>query len=117
MRPWLGTVFALAVALVLATSAVGVEVDSETGLIVDENFQLVKSHCTACHSAKLVTQMRANREGWESLIRWMQKTQNLWPFPPATEASLLDYLSEHYAPDRTRFRREPLDAALLPPSP
>ena len=59
--------------------------------------------------------MRANRDGWLELIRWMQRTQNLWQFPPATEAEIVDYLATHYAPTPTRFRRPPLDSLLLPP--
>lgn len=105
----------LALAVVLAPAHGAAEVDTATGLVVDPNFELVRNNCTACHSAKLITQMRATRTSWESLIRWMQETQNLWPFPPATEAAILDYLEEHYAPERTVFRRKPLDASLLPP--
>lgn len=91
------------------------EIDPASGFIVDENYQLVVQNCTACHSGKLVTQMRGSREVWESLIRWMQATQNLWPLPPATESAILDYLAKHYAPAATVFRRKPLDDALLPP--
>ena len=56
-----------------------VELDSATGLVIDEGFQLVKGNCTPCHSARLITQNRASREGWKEMIQWMQETQNLWP--------------------------------------
>ena len=34
----------------------------ESGLIVDANWELVRATCTGCHSAKLVTQNRADRK-------------------------------------------------------
>ncbi|SHM99947.1 hypothetical protein SAMN04488057_105135 [Cyclobacterium lianum] len=77
-----------------------------TGFIADEGLDLVIAHCTACHSAKLVTQNRADREGWKKMIRWMQDTQNLWELG-AQEAAILDYLSANYAPV-SRGRRPPL---------
>ena len=89
-------------------------VDSETGFIIDEQWELVKANCTQCHSAKIVTQTRAERETWLAMIRWMQKTQNLWQFPPRTETAILDYLASNYAPVRPDSRRAPLDSSLLP---
>ncbi|MFO7825021.1 MAG: hypothetical protein R6V72_13860 [Cyclobacterium sp.] len=77
-----------------------------TGFIASEGLDLVIAHCTACHSAKLVTQNRADREGWKKMIRWMQATQNLWELGEQEEA-ILDYLSENYAPVKTG-RRPPL---------
>ena len=68
-----------------------------SGLVYDKNFRVVKTVCTRCHSAKLVTQMKASREGWKEMITWMQETQgleNLGEF----EKPILDYLSKHYAP-------------------
>ena len=53
-------------------------VDVESGLIVDEHYELVKGTCSACHSINLVTQNSATREGWKDLIVWMQQTQKLW---------------------------------------
>lgn len=71
----------------------------ETGLAVDTHWELVRSTCTACHSAKVVTQNRADREGWTRMIRWMQKTQNLWDLRE-NEGPILDYLTANYAPQR-----------------
>lgn len=71
--------------------------DDETGLIVDEGWMLVKTNCTGCHSATLVTQNRATLEGWEGMIRWMQRTQKLWDLGE-NEAAILDYLEKNYAP-------------------
>ncbi|MEX0883300.1 MAG: hypothetical protein WDZ72_07495 [Cyclobacteriaceae bacterium] len=77
-----------------------------TGLIEDEGMHLVIAHCTACHSAKLVTQNRADRAGWKKMIRWMQETQNLWDLGESEEA-ILNYLADNYAPVKTG-RRPPL---------
>ena len=68
-----------------------------TGLIVGAGFSAVKSNCTNCHSAQLVTQNRASRDGWKETIRWMQKTQGLWDLG-ASESVILDYLAENYGP-------------------
>ena len=62
-----------------------------------EHRLLVIANCTGCHSAKLVTQNRATREGWRNMIRWMQETQNLKDLG-ADEEKILDYLSANYAP-------------------
>lgn len=75
-----------------------------TGFVEGQGLMTVVSHCTACHSASLVTQNRMNREGWEQTIRWMQKTQNLWDLG-ANEAVILDYLSTHYAPQKKGRRQ------------
>jgi len=109
----------IAVALIPAAALATTEapvLDSETGFVIDEHWELVKSNCTGCHSAKIVTQTRAERETWLEMIRWMQRTQNLWQFPPQVETEILDYLASNYAPVRLRSRRAPLDASLLPPA-
>lgn len=78
-----------------------------TGLAHDENFELVRAVCTSCHSAKLITQNRATREGWKDMIVWMQKTQKL-PDLGTAEPAVLDYLAKHYAPEDVG-RRSNLD--------
>ncbi len=78
-----------------------------TGLVYAEGFELVRATCTACHSAKLVTQNRASRQGWRDMIRWMQATQGLWDLGPS-EGPILDYLAKHYAPEEVG-RRPQLD--------
>lgn len=74
-----------------------------SGLIVDDGFIQVKATCLACHSAKLVTQNRATRDGWKKMIRWMQETQNLWDLGD-NEKIILDYLAKHYAPNEAGRR-------------
>ena len=68
-----------------------------TGLVYGRGFNAVKTNCTNCHSAKLITQNRSTREGWHQMIRWMQETQGLWDLG-TNEKVILDYLAEHYAP-------------------
>lgn len=77
-----------------------------TGFIQDENVQLIIGNCTNCHSAKMVTQNRASRDGWKSMIVWMQETQGLWDLGE-NEPLILDYLAKHYAPKK-QGRRAPL---------
>ena len=73
-------------------------VDVESGLIAEGDYMMVKRTCTACHSAKLVTQNRATRDGWLEMIRWMQETQKLWDLGD-NETLILDYLAKHYGPE------------------
>ena len=80
----------------------GIDVDS--GLIVDDNYELVKTNCSACHSLKLVTQNRATRDGWKDIIVWMQETQKLWDLGD-NEPLILDYLGKNYAPNKKGRRQ------------
>lgn len=82
-------------------------IDPKSGLVLAEGMDLVATHCTPCHSSKLIAQNRADREGWVSMIRWMQETQNLWQLGEFEEP-ILDYLSTYYAPQETG-RRKPLE--------
>ena len=106
----------LALAIALSLNAQAQETDPESGLIIDDGWQTVKANCTACHSAKLVTQNSGSRQRWKGLIRWMQDTQGLWPFRPEMEATILDYLAEHYGP-KEDARRPPLPRQLMPDNP
>lgn len=90
------------------------EVDAGTGLVIDQHWELVKAHCSGCHSTRLVTQNRGSRETWLKLIRWMQDTQGLWSLDDATEQGILDYLSRHYGPLNVG-RRAPLPQTMRPP--
>jgi len=69
----------------------------QTALVEGDYKMLVVANCTGCHSAKLVTQNRASKEGWKNMIRWMQETQNLWQLGD-NEDKILEYLSTNYAP-------------------
>jgi len=87
------------------------DIHVQTGLVAAEGFEIVRGTCTACHSAKLITQNRASREGWKQMIRWMQETQGLWNLGEQ-EPIILDYLAKHYAPKDTG-RRPQLDVAAI----
>lgn len=103
-------------ALLLACASLAAEVDEATGLIVGPGWELVRVHCGGCHSHKLVTAQRADRQTWLDMIRWMQATQNLWRFDAETEGRILDYLALNYPPLPNR-RRAPIPPSLLPPKP
>ena len=87
-------------------SEVTPEINEATGLVMDETFPLIIAHCTSCHSAKLITQNRATREGWAAMIDWMQASQGLWKFDK-DEPQILDYLAKYYSPTESG-RRENL---------
>jgi len=76
----------------------------KTGFIADDGLHTVIATCTACHSAKIVTQNRASKEGWTDMIRWMQKTQNLWDLGDKEEI-IVRYLSKNYGPLKTGRRQ------------
>lgn len=92
------------------------ETDDASGLIKAEGWQLVRIHCGGCHSHKLVTSQRGDRQSWLAIIRWMQATQNLWQFDDATEEGILSYLATNYPPQADR-RRAPIPPQLMPPRP
>ncbi len=75
-----------------------------TGLKDDENLTIIIQSCLTCHSAKLITQNRASRQGWQDMIHWMQETQGLRDLGKY-EPMILDYLSTHYAPQKIGRRQ------------
>ena len=79
----------------------------QTGLTYAPGFDQVRANCTVCHSAKLVIQNRATKEGWTQMIEWMQQTQGLWDLG-ADKSRIIDYLANHYAPEE-KGRRENID--------
>ncbi len=99
-----------------AAQAEAVAIDPGSGLVIDEHWELVKGHCSACHSPRLITQNRGNRRTWLEMIRGMQETQGLWQFDETTENAMLDYLEKNYAP-AAQFRRAPLPGAQMPRNP
>jgi len=90
--------------------------DPATGLIKAPGWEMVRAHCSGCHSTALVTQQRANKTQWRKLIRWMQAEQNLWPIPAPAEDIILSYLARYYAAPKAQ-RRAPLPRELLPRDP
>lgn len=104
------------VLLVLLVLTAAAEFDEATGLVKNPGWETVRIHCGGCHSHALVIAQRADRQTWLDMIRWMQATQNLWQFDPATESQILDYLADNYPPQPNR-RRAPIPPSLLPNSP
>lgn len=68
-----------------------------TGLINNEGLMTVVNNCTNCHSSKLLVQNRMNAERWNSTIKWMQETQNLWDLGKNQEI-IVNYLVTNYPP-------------------
>ena len=91
-------------------------IDPVSGLKMAVNWELVRAACTTCHSARQITQQRGTAEQWLSMIRWMQKKQNLWEFDPAVEDKIVAYLAENYPPSAAQ-RRAALSPDLMPPNP
>lgn len=114
-RSALALVLVLVLVMSLTCSAKAANVDEQTGLIVSPGWKLVQSNCGACHSYKLVTSQRGDRQTWQDIIRWMQATQNLWPLAAETESTILDYLAANYPPQPNR-RRAPIPLSLMPPA-
>ena len=107
---------ALLIACCATPLAAETNLDPVTGLKAIGDWELVRNNCTACHSAKLITQQRGTEAQWLAMIRWMQKKQNLWQFEPDTEQRIVRYLAENYTPEADR-RRARLAPALMPPNP
>ena len=104
----------LALLFMLAGGAAAAqEIDEATGLRIGPGWELVRAHCGGCHSHRIVTSQRADRQTWLDIIRWMQETQNLWQFDAGTEVAILDYLASTYPPQPNR-RRAPIPPTLMP---
>ncbi len=101
-------------AVALLSSVFGeIPVDGTSGLKKAPDWELVRAHCSSCHSLNLVTSQRGDRAFWLKSIRWMQKTQNLWVLPADQEDKVLTYLSTQY-PAQESGRRPPLAPQLMP---
>ncbi len=81
----------------------GIHVPS--GLKAGKGLESMLVFCISCHSSKLITQNRASKEGWQSMIQWMYETQNL-PNLGDHESIIIDYLAEHYAPQNVGRRQQ-----------
>ena len=96
------------------------EIDPKSGLRIDaeENWKLVKAHCSSCHSERLITQQQLDRANWLKSIRRMQSEENLWDLG-ASETKILDYLDTYYSatdkPRNQRVRRAQLSPAEKAP--
>ncbi|MBT8088175.1 MAG: hypothetical protein KJO46_09060 [Gammaproteobacteria bacterium] len=100
---------------VVATAA-EIDIDPATGFRMSGDWELVRAHCTGCHSPRLITQQRGTAQQWLAMIRWMQAKQNLWQFDAGTEERIIAYLATNYPPDAAR-RRAAIPPGLMPPNP
>jgi hypothetical protein len=92
------------------------QLDPMSGLKMTGDWEIVRANCIACHSPKLITQQRGSSDQWLSMIRWMQKKQNLWQFDAETENRIITYLADNYPPQDDR-RRMAIPPDLMPPNP
>jgi len=116
MRPGLRKSALLALAASSIALGAETELDPATGLKMSGDWELVRTNCVSCHSAKLITQQRGTEGQWLNVIRWMQKTQNLWQFDKDTETRIVGYLAANYPPQADR-RRASIPPNLMPPNP
>lgn len=110
---------ALSVLLVAAglagfPAAAAAPTDEQTGLVIAPGWEVARANCGACHSYRLITAQGGDAAFWRDTIRWMQRTQNLWEIPTATEEVLIEYLAGAYG-EGEWGRRPPVPARLLPP--
>ncbi len=89
-----------------ASAAAGPAEPEDFGLMVSapgasETFDA----CTPCHSERIVVQQGLTREQWDELMVWMVEEQEMEPIEEGALAVILDYLAEHYGPDRPNFPR------------
>lgn len=114
---------ALLAAILLLASLVGAEepkpeppLDPVTGMKMAEGWELVRVHCTVCHSPQQYLRQKGTESTWTDTIRWMQGSAGLWPLDAETEKKIVTYLASNYGPDEA-FRRAPIPGNLLPPNP
>ena len=62
--------------------------------------------CTPCHSERIIAQQGLTREQWDELLDWMVDEQEMEPIDGELRTVILDYLGEHYGPDRPNFPGE-----------
>lgn len=102
--------------LFTASIASAQETDNDTGLIIADGWNTVRSTCTECHSAQLITQNSGSRAVWLSRINWMQETQGLQELTPEVEEIILHYLELNYGPKQAS-RRPAIPSHLMPANP
>lgn len=90
--------------------------DPLTGMKMAEHWELVRTHCTVCHSPKQFLQQRGTQSTWSDVIDWMQASGGLWPLDVETKSNIITYLAENYGPTGA-YRRAPIPVSLLPENP
>ena len=96
----------LLVVCVAAPAVPGTPEPEEFGLMVaapgaSETFYA----CTPCHSERIVVQQGLTREQWDEALDLMVEEHEMEPIEGDARTVILDYLAEHYGPDRPNFPR------------
>lgn len=82
--------------------------DPFTGLVMAQGWELVRTHCFACHSMKTITQSGKDRANWAKTLQTMQQKEGLYPLGEMEE-EILDYLAKNYPvfvrPHNPKIRR------------
>ena len=61
--------------------------------------------CTPCHSERIVVQQGLTRGQWDEALDLMVEEHEMEPITGGARTVILDYLAEHYGPDRPNFPR------------
>ena len=59
--------------------------------------------CTACHSERIVIQQGLPQRQWDKLLDLMVDEHEMTPLRGGLRQIVLDYLSQHYGPDRPNY--------------
>jgi hypothetical protein len=73
------------------------DIDSTTGLIIDEGLGDIKENCTVCHTGRFVVVNGGNRAFWKKKIYIMQEAYGLWKIDKEAKERMLKYLSKNYS--------------------
>ena len=76
--------------------------DEWDGLPQGPGREAVYGLCSACHSLMIVKQQGLSRPDWDETLVWMVEEQGMPELDAETWDLVLDYLAEHYGPDRPR---------------
>lgn len=102
--------------LLLAALLPAAAAAARDGLAEGEGRELVRAHCTGCHSAQLIAQNAGSRAVWRGRLAWMRESQGMPALEAAVEEAILDYLAARYG-QRAAARRAALPARLMPDNP
>jgi hypothetical protein len=56
--------------------------------------------CTGCHDTALLRRSHLSRERWEELLDWMTERHGMPPLEGAERVGIVNYLAEHFRPQR-----------------
>lgn len=56
--------------------------------------------CTACHGTALISRSRLSRDRWDELMDWMSERHGMPPLEGEARIEIVDYLAEHFRPQR-----------------